>query len=445
MSAIDVTSMVAQLMVVESRPLNVLAAKQKTAQSKIDAFAKLQGGVGNLQTAVEKLAKSETWAGAKAAVTGEGLAAAVTDSTKTAAGRYTVTVEKLAASHAMASGGTYDKADTVIGGGKVTLQVGAGEPVEIVLKEGATLADLRDAINGAKAGISASVVTDGDRVRLTLMGQETGAKNEIKLTPAADANIGIKALLGDLQTTRAAQDAEFTVNNLKLFSASNKVTGAVEGLTLDLKKAGSEVMQIDVTRDTGAMKDAINAFVKAYNDMNSTIKSLASYNAETKRAGLLNGDALVRGLQDQLRTSLRMNVSGGEFQSLSQIGVEIQADGTLKLDDEKITKALEKPDALARLFTNDGNSEAERGMALRFKTVTDNMIGDNGLITLRSKSLKKQFDTYTKEADALNERLSQTEARLTKQYTALDVQLSAMQNTSVALANALAGLPGNRS
>ena len=57
MSAIDVTSMVAQLMVVESRPLNVLATKQKTAQSKIDAFAKLQGGVSNLQTAVEKLAK----------------------------------------------------------------------------------------------------------------------------------------------------------------------------------------------------------------------------------------------------------------------------------------------------------------------------------------------------------------------------------------------------
>ncbi|MEG0820103.1 MAG: flagellar filament capping protein FliD [Burkholderiaceae bacterium] len=442
MSSIDVNAMVAKLMAVEARPLNQLAAKQKVAQSKIDAFAKLQGGVSSFQTAIEKLGKPDIWAGAKASITGDGLSAAVTDSAKTSVGRYSVVVDKLAVSHAMASKTTYANADAVVGGGKLTLQVGEGESVEIELKDGATLADVRDAINGAKAGVSAGIVMDGDQVRLTLMATNTGAKNAIKLSAAANASAGLSALVGDVGTTRAAGDAEFTVNNLKLTAASNKVTGAIEGVTIDLKKAGADVMQIDITRDAGSMKDALNAFVKAYNDMGSTIKTLTSYDADTRRAGLLNGDSLVRGLQDQMRTALRMNVSGGEFKNLGQIGVEIQKDGTLKINDEKLAKALEKPDELARLFTHKSDSAGEQGLALRFKAIADHMVGDEGLITQRNKSLKTQYDSYTKEADALNVRLNQTEKRLLKQYTALDVQLSAMQNQSVALANALAGLPG---
>jgi len=294
--------------------------------------------------------------------------------------------------------------------------------------------------------VTATVITDENGSRLSLVANETGAKNAIEFSVVADDPASeLTGLAGGMSATREPVDAIFHLNGLKLTSASNKVSEAIEGVTLDLRSAyPDKETHVDIKSDSSAMKSALEEFVKAYNSLNSTIGQLAGYNAETKTAGPLSGDSMLRGLQSEMRGLLRGMVAGAEkgFGSLSEIGIAVQSDGSLKIDDTKFGKALEKPDALATLFVGQSDKDGEVGIAKRFESLAKSFVGDDGVMTLRTQSLKRQIDGYVKDAELLNVRLEATEKRLKKQYTALDVQLSAMQNQSVALANALAGLPG---
>jgi flagellar hook-associated protein 2 len=171
-----------------------------------------------------------------------------------------------------------------------------------------TLAGVRDAINAAGAGVTAAIVNDGSAspYRLVLTAGSSGAANTIQVTNNLAAGELHDAIAGATQVS-AALDAELTVNGVAVTSASNTVVDAVPGVTINL--VGDGTTTLTVARDSAALQAAAGAFVKAYNDVNTTLAGLTAYNATTKQGGVLLGDATVRSIQSQLRSTLSQALS----------------------------------------------------------------------------------------------------------------------------------------
>jgi flagellar hook-associated protein 2 len=269
-------------------------------------------------------------------------------------------------------------------------QDGAQASGSVTLEAGdQSLAGIRDAINKSNLGVTASIVSDGSDspYHLVIASNKTGATSSMKIgvdgVDGAAPDAAIASLLGydpggaqGLTQTSAAQSTKLNVNGIEVSSDSMDVTGAVEGLTISVKDIGSSTL--NVTRDTGSVNTAINNFVKAYNTLNSTIASLTAYNADTKAAGVLQGDATARGIQSQLRAALGKAVQGlgGGLTTLSQVGIAFQKDGSLAVDSGKLSKAMtEKYDDIAGLFAAVGKA-------------TD------GMISVSSNSTKTQAGNY---------------------------------------------------
>lgn len=216
-----------------------------------------------------------------------------------------------------------------------------------------SLQGIRDAINKANIGVTATIVSDGSSTpyHLVITSNSTGASSAMKIgvdgVDGAAADPAIAALLGydpggaqGLTQTSGAQDTQLTMNGIAITSKSTSVSDAIQGVNLDVSSLGSTTLT--VSKDTKSVSDSINAFVKAYNTLNSTIAGLTSYNADTKAAGALQGDASVRSIQSQLRRQLSTAVEGigGKLTNLSQVGISFQKDGSLAVDSSKLNKAI---------------------------------------------------------------------------------------------------------
>jgi flagellar hook-associated protein 2 len=477
-SGLDVNAIVSQLMTLEKRPLTVLTQRETQVTARITALSRVQGGVSALQNAAASLAKTTTFNAMRASSSGDGVMAAVTDSTAAAPGTYQVKVNSLASSHALAS--QVFAASDQIGTGTLTIQFGSvsgntftpaatssATPITITSSNN-TLAGIRDAINAAKIGVTASVVTDNAGSRLSLIANDTGLANTIRVAvdDRSDGsntnNQGLSRLSFDptitlppgdstgngrqMLQTRAPVDASYEVNGLALTSSSNKVSTAIGGVTLDLRKASADsINTITVERDTLSIRMAVDSFIKAYNDVDKVIRDVTSYDPANRKGAVLNGDSAVRSVQSQLRALLssQMSAATGDFAMLSSVGIEIGKDGSLSLSATRFEAALADPAKMSRLFTTTSDaSESARGFGVRFEALGKLIAGPGGLLPGRTSSQQSQIDAIAKQKIRLNDRLDDIEKRLRLQYASLDAQLARMQGTSSSLANALSQLPG---
>lgn len=379
-SNLDVNGLVTQLMTAEKKPLESINAREAKEQARLAAFANVKASLGNLRSTMTSLRDASRYVGFRPSVSDSSIASISVSGTP-AAGSYSLEVTQLAQAQKLRSGATYASSSDTLGSGTLTLQFGtysggaftvnADKPVQtITIDSGAsTLAGVRDAINNANAGVKASIVNDGSGQRLVLSSASTGAGSALRISVAdndgnnTDAS-GLSALAYDASTggtanlvqTQAAQDAKFVLDGLSISKASNTVTDALEGVTLQLNKtnAGSPVT-VTVDKDNNAITSAVNAFVKAWNDTSATLKNLSAYNAQTKTGATLQGDATVRGMQVQLRAALGSALPGAAS-SLSQIGVGFDGSGNLTLDNAKLSAAIASGQDVASLFAVAGST-----------------------------------------------------------------------------------------
>ncbi len=233
-----------------------------------------------------------------------------------------------------------------------------------------TLEGIRDAINKANIGVSASIINDGSGTpyRLVLNSTKTGEKSSMRITLEGDGGNPPETALNDLlaydpsgaqkmlQTT-AAQDTKALVNGIAVTSASKSISEAIQGVTLNVSKIGSSTLTIN--KDTGSVKKNLEAFVKAYNDLDKAIKDMTSYNPETKQAAVLQGDFTAQSVQSQLRKALTGDIAGlsGALKNLGQVGISFDKSGKLNLDSTKLTKAIDNNFAdIAGLFASVGTA-----------------------------------------------------------------------------------------
>ena len=429
---LDVPSLVSQLMSVERRPIDKLNAKVTSYQTKISSFGTISGLVSSFQSALQGLKSSLQ--GYSATPSDVSVFSATAASTA-AAGLYSLNVTQLAqAQNLVAIGQTSDTSAISSAASTVTFTIG-GTPTDVTIAAGATLQGLRDTINSANLGVTASIINDGSATpyRLVLTANATGAGKGISsITVSGDA--GIDSLLkygstgATMTQTAAAQNAEFTVNGIAITSPSNTVTGAMQGVTLTLNSLTTTPATLNVARDTAAVGTAAASFIETYNALVSELKTRSAYGSTGTAAPVLAGDNTVRQMLDQLRGIFSTPASGGTLTYLSEVGITTQAGGTLKLDSSKLVSAMTSNFSdVANLFSS------ATGFATRLDDWATSVTKADGLIYQRTESLNTSIKGYNDQIGKLEIRMTALQKQYTTTYSNLNMMLSNMNATSTYL------------
>lgn len=385
-SNLDVNKIVSGLMKAEERPLELVNQQKSNYETKISAYGSLKGALSTFQDAVEELSSASKFNTQKA----ESADAAVftaTSSGKAVEGNYAIKVNQLATSQKLMMAGD-SNIYSEIGTGKLTISFGSYDAQTNTFSANAeqktttiditsannTLAGIRDAINAANAGVSATIVNDGQVNRLVLNAQNTGSVNSMKIT-VADNDAGnldasglsrlafdptkSSALGKNLTELQAAKDAIVDIDGVTVTKPGNVIDDALEGITLNLLKANpGTALNLAVSRDQTAIEQSVTDFVNAFNAANKVIRDLTQYDATSKAGGPLVGDAVTRSVTTQIRQVLTARVDGNtNLQSLNDIGVSFQRDGTLALNSDKLKLAIQNHmDELPALFAASGKT-----------------------------------------------------------------------------------------
>jgi len=400
-SGFNTTQIVDAIMAAERRPIALLQDRQEQANAELAAIRALNTQLLALQSAAQALTRPLAFQGKTVSVSDTDILSATAGSSA-ATGTYRLTVNSLARAHQLASQGFADTDTTTVGTGEIQVQVGDGDTTTIeITTANNTLAGVRDAINAADAGVTATIINDGSEAypyRLVLTADDTGAENTITITstlsggtaPVFDSN-SISAVVADdgntysgtatssgtytgttnrsyliqivqgsftsgtfgagdtfyvdayVPTLQEASDAEIVVGSgsgqIVVTSASNTVENVVPGVTLNLLKADSDSpVEITVANDTSTIRTNIETFVNRYNDVVSFIRQQTRYDAETALFGTVPG-------------------LDGTYDGLYSVGISVSATGTLSIDSDQLDEALsENLDAVARLFQASGES-----------------------------------------------------------------------------------------
>jgi flagellar hook-associated protein 2 len=458
-SGLDVNGIVSQLVALEARPLSTLQTAAAKIQTRLSAMGQLQSLVSGLRDAAGALADPASYTVLSAGSTDSSIAtAAIAAGAQPASGSYAVTPLALATAQTNASAqGQFAASTDTAGSGKLTLCLGSwndaqtaftpkagSSDVEISVAGTDTLATIRDKINAANAGVTAALITDTTGVRLTVRSNSTGAENGFRLR-ATDDDLsdtdasGLSRLAydpaggaGQLGRTVAAADARATVNGIEVRSATDTLTGVVEGLTIKLGKVSATPATLTVSPGTDSVKAAVNKFVNAYNALAKWIGEQTRYNAETRTAGLFQGDSAVVGLQTQMRSLVgAASLASPTQQTLSSLGIEQQKDGTLAVNGARLDSALGNlTEFAAALSRATPGQPMLTGAAVRLEAWADGLLESTGAIPGRTRSLQDRLSANQNDQARLADRLTQIEKRLRAQYSALDTTVSQLNNLS---------------
>jgi flagellar hook-associated protein 2 len=309
----------------------------------------------------------------------------------------------------------------------------------VTLDQGATLDDLKTAINDLGAGVSASILNTGTDAapayRLVLTATNTGAANAVSITAdGTSLDFANTSGSGGTDTLQAAQDAIVILGDpnqtpITLQRSTNTITDAISGVTLNLKSttAAGSTVNVAVSRDTDTTKSDIKAIVSAYNDIVTFINQNTTYDTNTQQGGTLFSEGTPQTVLSRLHDALMNDVGGlTGMTSAAEIGFQTQRDGTITVDDATLDQALSQNyTAVRNLFINQAGSS---GVAQRLSDAVDALDDvESGALTLRKNSLTTQISDLSDQIAQKQEALSQYQQQLQLQYAALDSSLREMQ------------------
>ena len=341
-----------------------------------------------------------------------------------------ITVTQLARAQTVYSGFTASASDPV-GQGGMTLTINGITHAIIIDSNNDSLTGLATAINASGSGVSASVITDGNGARLVVKG-DTGAAKAFSLVADAGADPALNRFTyGGASTSmtlgQAAADASFTLDGVAYSRASNSITDVIPGITLTLKKAtpGTPV-SIGTQRPLDSIRQTIADFVSVFN---SVKRNIAAARTAT------GGDGAMRALDQQLSSLIGQSItSDPAINSLSDIGIATNRDGTLNLNNAQLEAAIvAHPDAVEAMFNppRDGahTPASDPGIALALKSVKDGATASNGILDGLRSRLEKEAASINANREKMESREETYRLRLEKQFGSMDTRLSAIRAT----------------
>jgi flagellar hook-associated protein 2 len=466
-SGLAAEDIVTKLVALEKQPLRTLELKATQVKAQVSAFGQIQSQFSALSDVATRISSSASWS-SRTASSSNTAAASITALATTAATSFTLDVDALAQSQSVstsqiASGG-------FVGAGTLTFQLGTwtgsgasfaagtSSAVEVVATATDTVTTLAAKINAANAGVVATPFSDGSQERLLLRSKDTGEAagfRVLAVETVSDGNVATglsrfnfdpTMLDGGLpygmasatNTVQYGGDAKARINGLAVTSKTNTLTNNIPGVTINLTATtttfynnvgGTEVkspVTMAIREDVTPAVKNVQDFITAYNALSSSLAELTKYDAATKTASLFQGDAAVLGLQSVLRNMVGSVTSGSAYQRLSDVGLERQLNGSLTLNTAKLSTAANNGTELQKLFTGNNNNALTNGFALKFSALAKGVLASGGSVANKAEALDKSLVRNTQDQTRVNDRAASFEARIRKQYSALDAKMAGL-------------------
>jgi flagellar hook-associated protein 2 len=423
-SGLDIESMISQLMALERRPLNRLQAQKQDVQLNISANGQLRSAIARFQSATDALADSDALGGLNASSSDEAVLT-LTASANADSQSHVIDVIDLATADRLSSN-AYADAETAIGTGTLDITVAASTLNLTLDGSNNTLAQIRDAINNSEQnpGVTASVINVDGGSQLMLTSNDTGLANAVSVVAGGGLTGFSTSQVGTLK------DALITVDGFNVTSASNTITSAISGVTLNLQSAGTA--NLSFSGDSSLLANAAQEFADSYNFLRGNIKALS--------ANALSGDSMLLGLERSVnaRLSTTIDMPDSATGYLFESGISFNDVGDLELDEAVLAAAVEAdPTRVLALFGSDSSLTGE------LSTFLHGYLESDGIIDTRVETLETRDSTIDRQVERTTFRLEQTEERMRAQFTALDVLLSQLQVTGDFLTQQLDSLPSN--
>ncbi len=441
-SGIDIKGLVSKLVAAEAEPATSrFNLKETKLNSEISAYGTLKSAISTFQASASKLQSAASFQVFNATSSDRTVFTATAD-TGAVAGSYGIEVVQLAQAEKLHSG-NFTAATDVVGTGTITIAQGTGSFQLTIDSTNNTLQGIRDAINADpnNTGVTASLINVNAGTQLVLTSNKVGAANAINVTAVdnntADAFDLTRLDSANLISLQAATDAKINIDSQAVTRSSNSFSDVISGVTFNLAKAvPGTVETLTVATDTQAIKKDIQSFVTNYNTLFGVTKGLSNYDQSTKVTAPLNGDSVIRGVQFRLQKALSSNVTGGMFSNLSELGITLDATGSLKINNTVLDAKLASNLPDVKQFFSSGT-----GLAQNFTSVLSGYTTTDGLIDGRTNGLQSQLKSISNERDVLSRRMDSLRARLSAQYNAMDTLVAQLKNTSSFLTQQLANLP----
>jgi flagellar hook-associated protein 2 len=453
-SGLDVKSIVTQLVALEKQPITQLQTKGSTLQTKLSAYSQIKSSLASLDDASTALMDSTTW---NARTFASNNAAAITGSATSSALASSFSMQVTALAQVQSLKSNPVATNTALGSdGRLDIQLGqwtgnsfsggSNAVISVSVVSTDQLSDIATKINNAGAGVSAVVVTSAGQDRLLIRGNTTGDAAGFQIraydataTEVTDGTTGVGKLayaynaaatspgFYGMTQTQAAQNSAISIDGIAVSSATNTVSDAVPGVTLNLLSTTATAAQVTVGLDKDVIKTKLEAFRTAYNDIRTKLAEYVKYDPGSKTSGPLQGDSTAVGLQSMLRDlAAATGPTGSTISRLSDLGLQMQRDGTLTSNATKLDAALQNPSNVQTFLTFSSGSSSTDGIARRLRDFARGANSVDGNVTGRNTALQAAVTRNTTEIDKLTVRAARVEADLYKQYSRLDANLGTL-------------------
>ncbi|MEM5441624.1 flagellar filament capping protein FliD [Serratia marcescens] len=448
-SGLDLNGLLDKLTKAEQQRLTPYTTKQSSYSAQLTGYGTLKGALEKFDNLNKEMAKEDFFKGTTAT---EHDAFKITTNAKAVPGNYVVEVKQLAQAQTLTTQAPISEQTAKLGTDGATdrsLTITAGNPpkeTKIPLSDDQTsLVELRDAINGAKAGVTASIMRVGDNdYQLAISSSTTGENNKIALQVDNDDKLGdilnYNATRGTgtaMRQTVAPQDAQLKVNGTDIKRSTNSISDALQGVTIDLKTKtkDAEPQNLVISSNTAGTTDKIKEWVDSYNSLLDTFNSLTKYTpvktgeAPNPSNGPLLGDNTLRGIQSSIKSALSAAQDNPELKGLGNLGISTNTKtGKLEIDSTKLKKALdEKPDQVSNFFVGNGK---DTGMATEIHNEIQSYIKSGGIIENSTKSINTNLDRLNGQITTVSASIQSTIDRYKQQFVQLDTMMSKMNGTS---------------
>lgn len=324
-----------------------------------------------------------------------------------------------------------------------------------------TLEDAVDRINSAGVGVSATIVNNGgsfNPFRINFTSRNSGADGRV-LIDSRGFDLGLNTLSRGQDAVAFFGSAD-PADGVLLTSSRNTLDNVIRGVSIDLKSASNEAVNITVSRDTASIEEQVQSFVDSYNEVLEQIESLDFFDIENEERGVLLGDPTIATIRRQLFNTIQGEPIGveGQFTRLFQVGVRIGEGAKLEFNRERFRSAMEEdPENVEQLFAarrldprepiqvldgvegitvaNTGDDTfSELGVAERIAELVNDLTNSiDGLLTNKSNSLDRQIEVQESRIEILTERLNDRRARFERQFLNLEQALASLQSQQSAL------------
>jgi flagellar hook-associated protein 2 len=430
-TGIDVTSAVDSILYADRAPERTWQAQQTALASQTTAIHQLNSDSSTLSDQLSLLQGIGSVLNSVSVASSDSSVVSATAADGTTIGNHTVVVTSLATTASWYSAEESSGSATLAagsfqitsGGTTTTIQVGNGNN---------TLDQLATAINSQSLGVTASVVTDSNGARLSLVANSSGTAANFTISQASGLTF---------TQAQTGANAALTVDGVPISSASNTVVGALNGVTLNLASASpNETVNLTLSPDITDITSAVTNFVSAYNSVINDVSTDIAYNATTSTAGPLQADSAAQSFYSDLLAATNYNSGSGTLNTLTSLGINTNSDGTLSLDTSTLASALQSnPSGVAAFFQGTSDSGFAASLTNTLNTYTD---PSDGAFTIDLQSISAENQDLNDQINTLETYLSSQQTLLTTQYNNADIAIQQLPQ-QIKNTDALLGLNQN--